>query len=88
MDKSRRITVEQVIQASGVHPKIIHFAVFNGYTLGSSDMTLDEQAARIRRQHPEMDDQDVLVLLGDNLKDDIQDFFEQAFPVVGRNPAA
>lgn len=87
MDRSK-ITIEKVVEKSGVHPKIIDFACFNGYRLAPSDMTLDEQAQRIKRMNPEMDDDDVLVMLGDNLKDDIQEFFCQAFPVVGKNGVA
>lgn len=80
-----RITIEDVIAHSGVDPRILHFAAFNGFRPAHSDLTLDEQAARIRRAHPEMDREDVLVMLGDDLKDEVNDFFNEAFPVVRSN---
>jgi len=81
-----KFTVEQeVLKRSGVDPRILNFAIFSGYTTTASDLTLEEQVARLRRKHPEMDREAALVMLGDNLKDDIAEFFNRAFPVVGSN---
>ena len=77
-----KISLDDVLANSGVDPRILNFAIFNGYRLAHSDLTLDEQAKRLRQLHPEMDHGDVLVMLGCILRDDVAEFYNQAFPVV------
>lgn len=87
MERSSKVSIDEIIERSGVHPKIIHFAIFNGYRWAASDLTLVEQYDRIHRMNPEMDRDDVLLMMGDDLKDDIAEFFNQAFPVVEKRSA-
>lgn len=85
-----KITFDEVIAASGVHPKILEFARWFGFECefqhASSDMTLEEQAARLFRLYPEMDRADVVLFLGDCLRGELDDWFSETYPIVGVRP--
>lgn len=78
------VTLMLVLAHSNLHPKILDFAMFNGYRLPHSDQSLDEQMAHVMRRHPEMDRKDALRLMGDELNADVAEFFNEKFPPVGR----
>lgn len=82
MTKERTITLDDVIAASGVHPYIFRFACWYGFTLGSSDLSFNEQAARLKCLYPEMEHDDVVLFLGESLSEEINDWFVETFPPV------
>ncbi len=71
MDRTSKITIAEVVAHSGIDERIVQFAVFNGYRLAQSDLTLDEQVTRLQIMYPLKTKEDLLVWLGDDLKDDI-----------------
>lgn len=83
--RRRPITLADILERSGLHHKILEFAMFNGYRIASSDQTFDERVAVLRARHPEMDHNDALTAIGREFTEDVTEFFRQKFPVVGRN---
>jgi len=83
-----KITLAHVLERSGLHPKILDFAMFNGYRLPVADQTLDEQVVTLQQRFAGLKQEDAIVMLGDQLNADVAEFFNQKFPVVGSGRAA
>jgi hypothetical protein len=86
MDRSSKVTISDVLARSGLHPKILDFAIFNGYRLAHADQSLDEQVACAQRRH-NLSREEAMMLLGQEINEDVAEFFNQKFPVVGKNVA-
>ena len=84
MSKSRllNITFTEVLAASEIHSKTLSFAYWYGFRYDSSEITINKLGAQLKQLHSEMGRDAIVLLIGENLRDELNAFFVLQFPIV------